>query len=119
MLRRGDGRRLTRGVMNLILQYEFDDASTGNRRRFRLLSDRPYPGVPRAGDWILPGDLPPNLTQQAIQVREAVFKNDGSVILELGLTAEFTADTESLAATLAVMGYLEVSPAPSIGDDPV
>lgn len=97
-----------------MLQYEFDDPSRGERRRFALITDRPYPGVPRKGDWILPGDLPAGFSQKAIEVRNTIFKNDGVVIIELGLTDEFVVPPDELEQVLLAMGYLERPPAPGI-----
>lgn len=67
--------------MRINLQVRYDDAS-GHAHTFSREVDRPYPGVPRAGDAVFLGEVHPDGSYlQERRISEVRFENDGRISL--------------------------------------
>ncbi len=91
--------------MKICIKFVVDDPS-GEQRTFMLRTDRPYPVVPRAGEWITPDDTGQMAPRE---IRRVVYEPDGSLTLELdpGLPTE---DPQAFIMVLETVGFEEVEP---------
>ena len=92
--------------MELTLRFTFEDAAGKRQRIFTLDVDRPYPGVPRVGEAVVPdkaGQLAPR------RVSQVVYNPDGTLILELDLDAP-TDNPDAQVMALEAVGFEEQDP---------
>lgn len=81
------------------------DDSTGTARTLRREVNRPYPGVPRAGDAVYLGEVHPDGTYLGERrVSEVRYENDGAISL-LFLIDGLTNDPAPQVAALKVEGF--------------
>ncbi|MDX6288143.1 MAG: hypothetical protein QOG53_3628 [Frankiales bacterium] len=92
--------------MELTLRFTFDDPTAKRQRTFTLDVDRPYPGIPRVGEAVVPdkaGQLAPR------RVSRVVYNPDGTLILDLDLDAPAD-NPEAQVMALETVGFEEQDP---------
>lgn len=92
--------------MELTLRFTFDDPTAHRQRTFTMDVERPYPGIPRIGEAVVPdktGQLAPR------RVTQVVYNPDGTLILDLELDAA-GGNPEAHIMALETVGFKEQDP---------